>query len=229
MKTKQLIIAGTFLAVAFTYAIPFTAGAQTGDDLIAAVTYQDLDKIKELVKAGVDVNFREPSRYGNTPLVMACQYNLVEIAKYLMENGADINLKTGTGHTPLMAAASGSEELFNLLLSEGADPLVKLENGTSAFTMLITGVLMDRIPMTVADKLIELGADVDESSTTGETKGYTCLMMAARNQRPDLVKYLVENGADVNARAGDGNTPLSLAQKEEDAEMIALLKKLGAE
>jgi len=94
MKTKQLIIAGTFLAVAFTYAIPFTAGAQTGDDLIAAVTYQDLDKVKELVKAGVDVNFREPSRYGNTPLVMACQYNLVEIAKYLMENGAEINLKT---------------------------------------------------------------------------------------------------------------------------------------
>lgn len=228
MKTRQLIIAGTFLTMAFTYAIPFTAGAQTGDDLITAVTYQDMAKVKELVKAGVDVNYKE-QRYGNTPLVMACQYNLVEIAKYLIENGADINLKTGTGHTPLMAAASGSEDLFNLLISKGADPLVKLENGTSAFTMLITGVLMDRVPMTAADKLIELGADVDESSTTGGTKGYTCLMMAARNQRPDLVKYLVENGADVNARAGDGNTPLSLAQKEEDTEMVNLLKKLGAE
>ena len=53
-------------------------------------------------------------------------------------------------------------------------------------------------------------------------------MRAARNNRPDLVKFLVEKGADVNAKAGDGMTPLSLATKEKDDKMIALLKKLGA-
>ena len=69
---------------------------------------------------------------------------------------------------------------------------------------------------------------MDESATSGGTAGYTCLMMAARNARPDLVRYLVEKGADVNARAGDGNTPLSLATNRDDLEIITLLKELGA-
>ncbi len=203
------------------------ACAQSGDDLITAVTYQDLERVRELIKSGVDVNYREPA-YGNTPLVMACQYNLVKIAQYLMDHGADIDLKTKTGHTPLMAAASGSEEMFHLLLSKGADPLQKLENGTSAFTLLLTGILRDRISLEAADRLIEAGANVDESAGSGAMEGYTCLMMAARNGRPDIVRYLLEHGADVNATAADGNTPLSLAMKEEDQEMQALLKELGA-
>jgi len=211
----------TFVTAILTTILLIQSGAtiaQTGDDLIKAVTYQDLDKVKELVGAGVDVNYKE-QRYGNTPLVMACQYNLVDVAKYLLDHGANIHLRTETGHTPLMAAASGSEELFNLLLEKGADPLVKLENNTSAFTMLVTGILMERISIQAADKLIEAGADVDESANEGAMEGYTCLMMAARNQRPDLVNYLAENGADVNAITADGNTPLSLAEKEKDEEI----------
>ncbi len=113
--------------------------AQAGDDRISAVTHQDPAKVREFVGAGVNVNYREQT-YGNTPLTKACQYDLVEIAQYLIDNCAGINLPTTTGHDLLMAAANGSEELFILLLSMGADPLQKLENGTSAFTMLITGI-----------------------------------------------------------------------------------------
>jgi ankyrin repeat protein len=225
MKSISTLITASLTAVILTHSAAIIA--QTGDDLIRAVTYQDFEKVKELVGAGVDVNYKE-ERYGNTALAMACQYNLVDIAKYLMDHGAEINLRTNTGHTPVMAAASGSEELFNLLLEKGADPLVRLENGTSAFTMLITGILMERVSFQAADKLIAAGADVDESANAGAMEGYTCLMMAARNQRPDLVKYLAENGADVNARTADGNTPLSLAEKENNQEMVQLLKKLGA-
>jgi ankyrin repeat protein len=79
-----------------------------------------------------------------------------------------------------------------------------------------------------AKKLLEYGADVDESFTSGPAEGYTCLMMAARNQRPDIVKFLADNGANVNAKAANGNTPLSLAEEEEDKEIIELLKQLGA-
>ena len=69
---------------------------------------------------------------------------------------------------------------------------------------------------------------MDESASSGDAAGYTCLMMAARNASQDLVEYLVEKGADVNARAVDGNTPLSLATRKDDQEMVTLLKKLGA-
>jgi ankyrin repeat protein len=207
--------------------LPGASFAQEGGELITAVMYQDLDQVKKLVEAGVDINFKDPN-YGSTALIVACQYNMVDIGKYLIEKGADLNMPANSGHTPLMAASTRSEELVNLLLSKGADASAALPDGTTAFTTAVTGIFSENISFNVTDKLLEMGANVDESASSGYIKGYTCLMMAARNNRPDLVKYLVEKGADINAKAGDGNTPLSLAEKEDDQEMVALLKGLGA-
>lgn len=201
--------------------------AQEGSDLITAVAYQDLDKVKKLVEGGVDINYKEESA-GATALIMSAMYNFGDIAKYLIEKGADISIRNNTGHTALMAAAGSSEKVFDLLVANGADMSIKLEDGTSAFMLSISGVMSDFVGFVNAKKLLDNGADVDESFTSGPAEGYTCLMMAARNQRPDIVNFLVENGANVNAKAANGNTPLSLAQEEEDQEMVALLKQLGA-
>ena len=201
--------------------------AQDGSDLITAVAYQDLDKIKNLVEAGVDVNYQEESA-GATALIMSAMYNFADIARYLIEKGADISIMNKTGHTALMAAAGSSKEVFDLLAANGADMSIKLEDGTSAFMLSISGVMSDFVGLGNAKKLLDKGADVDESFTSGPAEGYTCLMMAARNQRPDIVNFLVENGANVNAKAADDNTPLSLAAEEEDQEMVTLLKQLGA-
>lgn len=69
---------------------------------------------------------------------------------------------------------------------------------------------------------------MDETSDTGPAAGYTCLMMVARNANPELVKFLLSKGADINAKAKDGSTALSLTMEENDAEMVALLKTKGA-
>jgi len=201
--------------------------AQEGSDLITAVAYQDLDKVKNLIEAGVDINHQEESA-GATALIMSAMYNFGDIARYLVDKGADVSIRNKYSQTALMAAAGTSEEIFDLLVANGADVSVKLDDGTSAFTLSITGVLSERVGFNNTKKLLDMGADVDESIASGPAEGYTCLMMAARNQRPDIVKFLAENGANVNAKAADGNTPLSLAQEEEDQEMVALLKKLGA-
>jgi len=81
MKTTKLMIVATLFVAPF--AIYSHADAQTGDDLISAVMYQDLDKVKSLAEAGVDLNDQEKS-YGSTALILACQYNMVEIGKYLI-------------------------------------------------------------------------------------------------------------------------------------------------
>jgi len=201
--------------------------AQDGTELITAVAYQDLDKVKSLVEAGVDINYQEESA-GATALIMSAMYNFGDIAKYLIEKGADISIKNNTGHTALMAAAGSSDEVFDLLVANGADMSLKLEDGTSAFMLSISGVMSDFVGFGNAKKLLENGADVDESFNSGPAEGYTCLMMAARNQRPDIVEFLADNGADVNAKAADGKSPISLAEEENDEVMIELLKKLGA-
>ena len=53
-------------------------------------------------------------------------------------------------------------------------------------------------------------------------------MMAANNAQHDLAKFLIAQGADVNAKAKDGSTSLSLATKENDTTMVKLLKDSGA-
>jgi len=225
MKTINLIIAATLIVAPI--AISSSANAQTGDDLISAVMYQDLDKVKGLAEAGVDLNYQD-GNYGSTALIVACQYNMVEIGRYLIEKGADVNLAANSGHTPLMAACTRSEELVDLLLEKGADASVALPDGTTAFTTAVVGVINGSLSTKVTDELLARGANVDESAASGDIAGYTCLMMAARNARPDLVSYLVEKGADINARAADGSTPLSLATRKDNQEMKALLKQLGA-
>jgi ankyrin repeat protein len=225
MKTINQIIVATLFVAPITISSP--ADAQTGAELITAVMYQDLDKVKSLAEAGVDLNYQDKN-YGSTALIVACQYNMVEIGKYLIEKGADVNIPANSGHTPLMAACTRSEELADLLLEKGADASVALPDGTTAFTTAVVGVLNGSISTKITDELLAGGANVDESASSGDAAGYTCLMMAARNASQDLVEYLVEKGADVNARAFDGNTPLSLATKKDDQEMVTLLKKLGA-
>ena len=69
---------------------------------------------------------------------------------------------------------------------------------------------------------------MNDPISTGPGEGYTCLMMVARNARPDLAEFLLSKGADINARAKDGSTALSLAMEENDAQMAALLKANGA-
>jgi len=44
----------------------------------------------------------------------------------------------------------------------------------------------------------------------------------------DLVELLIQNGADVNAKSGQGETPLALAEQREHREIVKLLQKHGA-
>jgi ankyrin repeat protein len=227
MKMRTMTQAICILVTFFLLSFYMPLMAQDGSKLIEYIMYQEFDKAKELINNGADVNYQDESS-GSTPLMLACQYNFMDMATFLIEHKADLNLQSKNGQTALMASAGVSEDLFNLLLSKGADFTIKANDGTTAFTQACMGVLRGRVPLAVVQTLLEKGADVDEAANSGGTAGYTCLMMAARNHQPDLVKLLVSNGADINKKAKDGKSALSLAREENDTEMAELLKKLGA-
>jgi len=209
--------------------------AQDGGDLITRVMYQDLAGVQKLVEDGADVNFQNEELMGlegGTALMIACMYNFTDIAKFLIESGADVNLQANNGISALMCAASVSPELSELLLSKDADihAMAKgeYEEGITAFTYCMTGIFSERVTTDLAQILLDKGANVDEAPTSGPAEGYTCLMAAARNNRSDLVQFLLDNGANINIQAADGETALSLAKKDNNTEMVALLKGLGA-
>ncbi len=226
MEKTKLYLTILFLLVAFfTAPVAIPAG-----ELFDKVYSNDIAAVKKLLAEGADINeIAEVGGIGTAaPLFIACSY-YEDMAKLLISKGADVNIKAGTGQTPLMGAcASGKEEIARLLLSKGADVKTKANDGIGAFTYCVSAILGDRASTSLAELLLSKGANVDEASDTGPTAGYTPLMMAAGNKKHDLVKFLVKHGANVNAKAKDGSTPLSMATKDNDPAMIKLLKSLGA-
>ena len=82
--------------------------AQKGD--IALVAYH--------IQTGVNPNYQHPE-FMTTPLIESIQYEQFEVAKYLLENGADPSIKEDFGtHTPLsMAKFKKNQRLIALVSS----------------------------------------------------------------------------------------------------------------
>jgi uncharacterized protein len=90
-----------------------------------------LDLVRQLIERRAQVN-----KPGWTPLHYAATYSgpeAPEITRLMLEHHAYINAESPNGSTPLMMAAHyGHETVVKLLLEEGADPLVRNEQGLTA-------------------------------------------------------------------------------------------------
>ena len=70
-----------------------------------AVQINNLDFIKILIKNGADIDKgSQGENYGNTALMIAAWHGRLEIAKYLVEQGACCNQQDFNGYTPLIKA-----------------------------------------------------------------------------------------------------------------------------
>jgi ankyrin repeat protein len=83
-----------------------------------------------LVLKGADVNMPSNNGFQVYPLHSAAAGNYTDIARMLMENNADVNVKQQAGATALHSAAqNGNIDLLILLLSHGADVNIRMEGG----------------------------------------------------------------------------------------------------
>lgn len=188
---------------------------------------KDLEGIKKLIAEGADLNVREDF-YSMTPLLMACNSNYEEVAKVLIEGGADIHLKASNGGTALLFAAMRSKELTKLLLSKGADITARSDNGSGVITNCTMGIISGRVDYELAELLLSKGAEIDEVNTTEYYGGYTPLFWAVNDNNQQLVSFLIEHGADVNATANNGKTPLAIATEGGHEAIADLLRSNGA-
>lgn len=152
-----------------------------------------------------------------SPLVSACCYGRLDLAKRLVEMGADIHAAAGSGFTALMRAArSGNTELVRWLLGLGADVNAVDKDGETA--------LMHGSDANVAALLLDRGARADMVSAYGDTAlhryadmrtvrrlvalgcpldsvgryGRQALIDAAEKGNCRLVDFLLESGANAN-------------------------------
>jgi ankyrin repeat protein len=146
----------------------------------------------------------------------------LEFIELLLEHGANVNARMASstetrtvfthqwlyedGATPfLRAAQSGDLTLMKLLIEHGADPSIDTETGVTPLMVAsgigwVEGVTYEWSPeqtLEVVKWLIDLGNDVNARDTS---EGRTALMGAAHKGRTDVIRVLVEHGADLAAR-----------------------------
>ena len=198
--------------------------------LIYAIIDGNKDMAELLISKGADINIQD-TRMGYTPLMRALNSNKEELARFLIDKEADFKIKGNDGATALILACGVLPEIAKNLLQKGADIHVRTEKGLGVFSQCITMGMMrgnEKITPEFAEFLLSQGAEIDEKNTVGGYKDYTPLFWAILYGEAEVVKFLAEKGANVNAVAENRKTPLSVATEAGHEEIVEILKNHGA-
>ena len=150
----------------------------------------------------------------NTLLMDASRLGNLEILKFSIERGADINYKMGNQTALIEASAGGHLEIVKYLVENGAEDINNALMSASASGHLET-----------VKYLIENGANIN---ITNHLTDRTILMTAVRNGNLEVVQYLIECGADVNAKSRSGEIALIIASIRGYCEIVKCLAENGA-
>jgi ankyrin repeat protein len=178
-------------AVAVALLASFPVAAQVAPDpLLDAVQRGDLATARSLLQGRTNPNTTKAD--GVSALHLAAQLGFVEIAKHLVDSGADINAqRPADGYTPLHLAADAAKlEMVEFLLFVRANPsIVATTSGVTPLHLAAQALNGER----VVRALIRRGATVDALDATA---GQTPLMFAAAAGRAASVQVLLDAGAD---------------------------------
>lgn len=100
--------------------------------LYEIVLNNDIDEVKQVI-SDCDVNEQEEET-GYTALHYCAQNRYIDIAKVLIDSGANVDIKDVYGNTPLFKAvffSKGKTEMIQLLIEAGANPDTKNNSGVS--------------------------------------------------------------------------------------------------
>ncbi|ETW83638.1 hypothetical protein HETIRDRAFT_471894 [Heterobasidion irregulare TC 32-1] len=175
--------------------------------------------VQNLLAKGAEVNGES---WNGSALNLASARGHGEIVRLLLENEADMNMRSGEGQNSALQVASlaGHEVTVRLLLKKGAD--VNLLGGL--FNSALHAASMEGHDRVVRI-LLENGAEVDMPGKMG----VTALHEASENGFLNVVKLLLEKGADANKRGGHYGTALQAASVGGYEDIVQILLDNGAD
>lgn len=107
-------------------------------DIHTAVASGNEEALRQHIEAGTDINTKDPFG-GSSPLITAAVFGQTEMARILIESGADLNFQNKDGSTALISAAFfGRPEIVRLLLDAGADKTIENKYGATAYASVVT-------------------------------------------------------------------------------------------
>ncbi|GBM77457.1 Ankyrin-3 [Araneus ventricosus] len=158
---------------------------------------------------------------GRTPLHLASINGHTDIVKCLLKHGAEIACKDIFGNAALHYAVMQSHiNIANILLGKETNTYInKTFFGVSALH-LASEVGHESLVSTLLEKI-----DVNFKSSSH----FVPLHYAARGGHADVVQFLINKGAEINARNLQGNTPLHIAAEKGHNAVVAILLQYGAD
>ena len=206
--------------------------------------------------ATIDMQYA-PVSWAPNPLTIQEKVSHLELMKSLLAHGANPNAKltrklwfrptshnqqwiSTTGTTPFWRAAQGTDvPAMRALVAGGADPRTPSAAGTTALMVAAglgyAGNFSQNLPdswLAAVKYCLELGLDINAA----DNQGYTALHGAAYRGDNELVKFLVDKGARLDARTKRGWSVTDMANAPSlrssvplaHPDTIALLLKIGA-
>lgn len=193
--------------------------------LLAATTAGDRAGAAAALKAGARIEARDAR--GATALLLAVIGNHVDLGRDLIAAGADINAQADNRDTPwLLAGADGRVPLLRAMLATGRVDYTKRNRyGGNALIPAAHHGHVEAVRFLLAESKVDINHVND--------LGWTALLEAVilgdgGKAHTDIVRLLVEGGADVNLADREGVTPLAHARRRNYEAISGILTQKGA-
>jgi cytohesin len=208
--------------------------------LLEMVKGRQVSAALEEISGGADVNALD-EKSGESLLHIACSVHgawedSTRLAAALIAAGADVNYRTPNGRTALAQALNATfwnhrdnvtalnVSLVQLLLSSGAN--IDLPDETGRTPLLFAAALFEAKPneLDCLRMLARQSPDIDKRDHTGRS----ALTYAVRRREEEIVRVLLDNGANPNGDNGSGDSLLCVAAKLKVLRIAFLLLERGA-
>ena len=207
---------------------------------VRSLTLKDshVEMVKLLVAHGAAIDRKNGN--GSTPLNIATESIMISsrgepplyrVVKFLISEGADIHTKSKHGWPALhWAVGTGQKDVVELLIAKGADVNATDWGGQTPLHWAVRKNSDSR------KRLLEFAADMDGTRIGIKVADIKSLKQSMSLQSSkeaemskEVVRLLIAEGADVNAKNRYGDTPLIEAAKGADLEIVELLVACGAD
>ncbi|KAJ3425637.1 ankyrin repeat-containing protein [Anaeramoeba flamelloides] len=172
-----------------------------------------IEIVEILIKNGS--NIHQESKRKWTPIHFVAKSGSIHIAKLLVNKGVDLNKRTTFGSNVLhIACQESNSQVLKYFLEKNIDPNSKNIGNASPLHLAVVGNKINCLKI-----LLKFGVSLDVRDNNGDTSLHLAIMYG----KIECIPILIKAGSPLDAKNKKKLTPLMLAQKSKNKEIITLL------